>query len=220
MKAARASLHMNVSPLIVAAFGQAAQKYPEIHRSWITASFRVGSLLPNSLLSMCIQRDGWLDMVLRCMEDELAAGSHAGAQGEYHFQNLLSELWIGSVYETLRLLKARKLMPDSGESLALLNDLSLIRMPLEKHEIAKDQALKNPLQMQAHPPNNERTDFYVYDKDDPTRAHIMPRGVSPRGSVMWQLLDVKANQERWVERRGLSDRLLSLWCANIQAPVA
>ena len=30
---------------------------------------------------------------------------------------------------------------------------------------------------------------------------------------MWQVLDIRAREERWVERRALSDRFLSLWAA-------
>ena len=215
---------MDVSALITAAFGRASQRYPELHRSWIQVSFRVGGLLLGSLLSVCIQRDGWLDMVLRCMEDESAARSQADEQGQpsmaFHFQKLLSELWIGGVYETLRLLRDRKLVPESDEFVALLYDASLLRMTLEKHEIAKDRALKAPLQMQKGPANNDQTDLYEYDKDDPKRAHIMPSGISVRGSLVWQVLDVKANEERWVERRALSDRLLSLWGTSQPAAVA
>ncbi|KQQ04713.1 hypothetical protein ASF56_09820 [Methylobacterium sp. Leaf122] len=51
---------------------------------------------------------------------------------------------------------------------------------------------------------------YVYDKGDPLRAHIMPCGVSATGSLMWQVIDLKRDLEYWVERRGLSDRLLAL----------
>jgi hypothetical protein len=91
---------MLVSQLITAAFGQASQNYPEVRRSWTQISFRVGGLLPNSFLFACVQR-----------EDETAVRVRADADdnGEFHFQCLLSEMWIGTVYETLRLLNERKL---------------------------------------------------------------------------------------------------------------
>jgi hypothetical protein len=91
---------MSVSSLVVAAFGLASQKYPDVHDSWIKASFRIGGLLPSSRLGLSIQGAGSLDMVLRCMEDELATGSHGDARGEGHFQNLLSGLWIGMIHES------------------------------------------------------------------------------------------------------------------------
>ena len=204
---------MLVSQLIVAAFGQATRKYPEIHSSWTQASWRIGGLLPNSLLAICVQRDGWFDVVLRCMEDETAAGAHKDEQGEGHFQYLLSAIWVGSVYETLRLLEERRLTQTSDESRALAHDLRLLRIPLEKHEITSQGQLQQPLRMQEHPPNDS-TDVYEYDKRDPRRAHIMPTGISYRGSVTWQLLDIKATPtERWVDRRDLADRFLALWGA-------
>jgi hypothetical protein len=126
-------------------------------------------------------------------------------------QGMLSELWIGSVYETVRLLKVRKLVPDGSEFLALAHDLKLLRIPMEKHELPSDWDLEEPLQMRRQPPNNDATDIYEYDKGDPKRAHIMPWGLSPRGSLRWHVLDIKTGEERWIERRELSDRLLSLW---------
>ena len=36
-----------------------------------------------------------------------------------------------------------------------------------------------------------------YDPKDPGRFHIMPKGVSARGSAMWLALDVLNWQEHW-----------------------
>jgi hypothetical protein len=110
------------------------------------------------------------------------------------------------MYETLRMLAERKLVHVSDEFQALGQDFRLLRIPLEKHEITSQGQLKQPLQMQTASGN-----IYTYDKTDPKRAHIMPHGITRRGSVWWQVLDVKANAERLVERRELSDRFLSLW---------
>ena len=201
---------MDVSRLIRAAFEQAAQKYPDLHQRWIQVSFRVLPLLPDSLLWISIQSQGSLDIVLRSMEDEAAACLQAGA-GDIHYQKMLSELWVGSVYEMLRLLgDPKRKLSISDEFRTLAHDFRLLRIPLEKYEITSDRELERPLQMQRHPPNNNETDIYEYDKSDPQRAHIMPSGVSQRGSVMWQVLDLRANEERWVERRELSDRFLSI----------
>jgi hypothetical protein len=43
------------------------------------------------------------------------------------------------------------------------------------------------------------------------RAHIMPTGLSERGSMMWQALDGATLEATWFERRNLSDRFLNLW---------
>ena len=69
--------------------------------------------------------------------------------------------------------------------------------------------MKQPLTMRAYPPSDSATDDRVYDKDDPARSHIMPRGLSGGGSVMWQALDHRVPREYWVERRELANRLLT-----------
>jgi hypothetical protein len=63
-----------------------------------------------------VQRDGHIDILLRAMEDEAAAHHKAGTEGHlmaFHWQKMLSDLWIGSVYETTRLLQERKLAPET-----------------------------------------------------------------------------------------------------------
>jgi hypothetical protein len=84
-------------------------------------------------------------------------------------------------------------------------------MPLEKHEIAKDRNLEHPLQMTRYPPNENASDLYTCKSEDNLRAHIMPSGISGRGSVMWDAIDVRKNNSRWIERRQISDRILELW---------
>jgi hypothetical protein len=58
--------------------------------------------------------------------------------------------------------------------------------------------------------DDETRPIEFYDRNDPGRFHIMPTGVSPRGSVVWCALNVREMREYWIERRDLADRLLSL----------
>lgn len=205
---------MTVIQLIAAAFRLAASRYPELHKTWIAMSLRVGSLLPNSLLLSAFQRIGELDMVLRCMEDDFSppqAGTEESELFSVHYQAMFSELWIGAVYEIVRLLIERKLVASSDALRALAQDLTLLRITLEKHEIAKDRKLAKPLAFQKRPPNNNEADDYLYSKNDPQRAHIMPAGVSSRGSAMWLVTDVESERSYWLERRALSERIVDLW---------
>jgi hypothetical protein len=149
------------------------------------------------------------------MEDEqaqrIAAGREAGLF-DTHYLNQLSIYWVGSMYETFRLLKQRKLSDTSPVFAEIFSDLELLRMPLEKHELAKDKkTLKEPLPMVRRPPNNDATDHYSYDPNDDSRAHIMPSGLSNNGSMTWQVIDLKTGADRWVERRALSERIVELW---------
>jgi hypothetical protein len=205
---------MNVGALIVAAFQQARSKHPELNRLWTDISLRVGSSLPDSVLLMSIQRVGELDLVLRCLEDEfVSVGRNDTALDLFrdHHQAMLSELWIGSAYAVFELLIDRNIGPDDDEFRSIAHDLRLVRVPLEKHQIVKDARFrKEALEMQRVPPNNDQTDAYRYSGADPKRAHIMLSGVSSRGSLMWQVIDVD-DSSRWIERRVLSDRIVGLW---------
>jgi hypothetical protein len=175
-------------------------------------SLKVGGLLPHSLLMTSVQRAGELDMVLRTLEDDFFPSQvRADEIGQFssHYQLMLSELWVGDVDEILRLLKDRHLAPDGDAFTALAHDLRLLRIPLEKHEIAGEKT--RPLLLQSQPPNTAETDIYQYSPKDPQRAHIMPSAISHRGSVMWQALDVKSGSSYWLERRALSERIIALW---------
>jgi len=214
---------MSASKLIAAAFAVARRKYPDLNKSWIQTSFRLGGLLAASRLSVNVQHDGELDLVLRCMEDERAAGgAEQDALFEFNYQMMLSEMWVASVYETLRLLRERKLLAETDEIAALAEDFRLLRVPLEKHEIANQGQLKAPLQFQKVPSKGDATDVYVYNKTkiDPKSAHIMPGGISSRGSCMWLTVDIKNGQERWIERRSLSDRIIAFWGVTTEAAAA
>jgi hypothetical protein len=138
------------------------------------------------------------------MEDELAPVI-GRAPVEYRTQIFFSEVWVSGIYETMRLLlNDRKLVPDSGEYRALFNDFELLRIPIDKHDIAKQKA---PLEIMTY----DQKDPYVFTKGDPQRSHIMYTAVSVQGSLKWQVIDVKADKTRWIERRSLSDRMITLW---------
>jgi len=201
---------VNISQQIEAAFTDARARYPELALAWVEISYRVGSLPPNSALSATTQRDGSIDLLLRCMEDEQV--QRVAGEFAFQYQKMLSDYWIGSVYEIFRLLRDRKLADVPLGFSEVLADLELIRMPLEKHELPKDRKLEAPLEMIRNPPKNDSTDIYVYDPKDNRRAHIMGFGVSTKtGSVIWHGIDIASKSDRWIERRDLADRILALW---------
>jgi hypothetical protein len=204
---------VSISDQLMAAFNGARTRYPELDQTWVKISLHVGSRLPKSLLLTSIQRDGAVDLLLRGMEDEQARRmvSNGNDSFSFHYQEMMSDYWIGGVYETFRLLRQRKLADKSFHFAEILADLELVRMPLEKHELPKDWKLEAPLQMTRYPPNNDDTDAYVYDPKDNQRAHIMGVGVSSKGSVMWHVIDLTKKSDRWVERQDLSDRILAMW---------
>jgi hypothetical protein len=208
-------MKLDVTMSIVAAFRRAGQRNRPLHESWVKVSFRAGSVLPQSQLSVSIQRAGELDLVLRCMEDDHSEAMQLEKDTPelflFHYQLLLSELWIGSVYEILRLIKEHSGPLCDSDVAAVAHDLRLLRIPLEKHQIAQDRILTESLRMQRFPPNGNETDIFEYSKTDPKRSHIMPISLSPRGSCMWQVIDLAANSSFRIERREISERILKLW---------
>lgn len=207
---------MKVGQLILAAFGLARSRNPDLHAAWITTSFRLGGLLAASTLSVSIQRAGDLDLLLRCMEDDLSFSQDDKSPSQdsdfsFTYQSMMSNLWITEMYEVFRLLKDRKLEPSSTEFESLAHHLRLLRVSIDKHEIAGERKLEGPLVMKRLPPKGDDSDIYHYSKDDLRRGHIMPSGVSRRGSVMWQVLDIASGESFWIERRTLSERIITLY---------
>jgi len=68
--------------------------------------------------------------------------------------------------------------------------------------------------MKRMPSSGEDRDLYAYSRTEPLKVHIMPAGLSSRGSVMWQIIDPQTTQERWIERRELSDRINEFWASD------
>jgi hypothetical protein len=195
---------LTVSDHVLKAFSAAAQNQRDTTDRWIRFAFRYGSRLPHSLLAPTIQRHGRLDTVLRSLEDErIDRRVLSGAE----YLSMLSSYWIGGMHAAFWILGKRGLGDDTANFKSVAADLALVRVGLEKHEIPKDWDLE-PVQLNAPPPNNDESDFYTSDANDPKRAHIMPAGLSARGSMVWQVIE--GDQSRSVERRELSDRILAL----------
>jgi hypothetical protein len=213
-----------VSPYVASAFQIARATHNAKHASWTNLSARLAGRFSLPIATISLQRLGDLDLLLRCMEDEfqtnktIEAADRFGLDYTVHYQVMLSESWVVNYYEILRAFRQRddeaNLGVDGVSAMAafksIFADVELLRMPLAKYEIAKDRRMKEPLTMRAIPPNNDATDEHVYDKKDPTRSHIMPTGMSGRGSMTWLVLDHSVPREYWVERQDLADRLLAL----------
>lgn len=196
--------------LIVAAFAAARTKFPEIQEKWIGASFRAGAKIPQSLASASIQKIGDIDLICRALEDELTAqpGAPGAMDFRFHYLVMMSEIWISMAYAICFALKERDQLVDDTQFLQLAEDLRLVRVQLEKHQIASDKKLTDPLTMTtgSSGPGAER--LSQYDKGDRMRAHIPRTGTSDRKSLMWEVIEVKANGMRWIERRSLSDTMI------------
>jgi hypothetical protein len=203
----------SIGQLLVAAFGLSRSQEPKLNERWIRMSFRMGSQLPQSLLSVSIQRLGEVDLVCRALEKELLGQPPRDGEMDFrpNYLAILSEWWIGSAYAICYALRDRKIL-STDEFLRLADDLRMIRVQIEKYEVPSDRKLTEPLQFSPTQlrPDEKEAPIYVYDKEDRLRAHISQRGLSARWSFMWEMFDVKADASRWFERLELSDRMIEL----------
>jgi len=202
----------SISHLVAVALRSASELNAGVSSEWLKASWFLGGLLPKSLLVSSVQDCGHLDMLLLCMENETASGleKQPDQTESLHYQNLFSNLWVGSLYEVCRTVKERALLEDPA-FLDLAHDLRLVRIPLEKYEIAADKHLPLVVEMQRQPQSANETDAYEYQrKDRAGKSHIMPTGLTLRGSITWQVIDTEAENSRWIERRELSERFRSI----------
>jgi hypothetical protein len=210
-----------VSPWLNSLFNIARAKYRAEKEAWGQLSRRLAGRFKLAAAVLSLQREGDLDVLLRCLEDELNTNKDAsGMDFSFHYQMMFSETWIVGCYEILRAFQQRDRdavkagrstsgVSELDEFKSIFTDFELLRMPIAKFEIAKDDKLKQPLPMRTFR-GDETKPIEFYDPKDPGRFHIMPGGVSARGSAMWLALDVRNSREHWVERRDLADRLLSL----------
>ena len=206
---------MKIGEAFVHLFLESKARQRPLWDQWIKMSYNLGGRLPDSLMSTSIQRDGDVDMVLRCIEDEIANDQTTlgnPISSPFHYLVMMSNYWVGSMYETLRLLRKRNLLDRNEQSDDLFRAIEVVRITLDKHEIARDRKLTGSQQLVRQPWNPDSApDPYEYSPGDDKRAHIMPTGLSPRGSVAWQAIDVMTQSDRWVERRWISEGLIELW---------
>lgn len=204
---------MNSADFLSKAFHHAQVSYPDIWERWIKVSLRLGSLLPDSLLTANVQREGSLDLLIRSLEDDIVEYGKSGRNDDllrYNNLVLTTGYWVGGVYEILRLLRARKLT--AGQDFERLTKaFEIIRVPLDKHELAGERTLKSPIPMVKIPAIGNEIDHYTYDPVDPKRSFIAPMELTSTGSLKWLVMDVRDGHSGWIERREMSDQFLRLW---------
>jgi hypothetical protein len=207
--------------LLNALFGVARAKYGSENEAWVQLSYKLAGRFNLVTAFSTIQREGDLDILLRCLEDESSTQkASSGLDMSFHYQMMFSETWIIGCYEFLRAFRERDRKateagkPTSGvsdleEFKSIFTDFELLRMPIAKFQIAKDNKLDQPLPMR-RVGDDDTKPIEFYDPKDPDRFHIMPKGLSARGSAVWLALDGRNSGQHWVERRDLADRLLRL----------
>jgi hypothetical protein len=204
---------MAVSPLLTSATIEALGRYADLRPKWrdvYTGLVRV-SQTGGGLVRY--QPDHLIDLIVRAMEDELAA--RLALEGDRHvhledtLQHLLTRYWIIGTHDALRIVarspagKVRPKLP------SLYERFRLVRVPLAKLKIAGDDALKDGgvLLVPAGEDDAKPETYRARSNDE----YHPPTPIDERGSIGWHLFEVKTMLPVTIYRRQLSDELLALF---------
>ena len=208
-----------VTNAISLAFYTAIKSHEETWVDWLRVSTIVGEKLPNSHLPWSIQNLGMMDVVLRQIEKEYCPPGKSGQSDVFnlplHIHLQFSNSWVCDAYELFRLLKDRQLA-DGDKFRTLERNLRLIRIPLDKHEIAGNKNQVSDKNLTLTQPLVDEETSYRYSPNDPLRAIMTASRFNPKtGSVQWYVFnELLSNDDTfmgWLERRTLSDQILDLW---------
>src|SRR5882757_3831642 len=103
----------SISPLINTTFLLARARHAALHKQWTELSALLSGRFNLYVAMVNIQRQGDLDLVLRCMEDEFEENvardkaDTTGLEMAFHFQLMLSEAWVLGCYEIFRAFRQR-----------------------------------------------------------------------------------------------------------------
>ncbi|WP_238278448.1 MULTISPECIES: hypothetical protein [Methylobacterium] len=207
---------MKITNLIDLAISKSMAEFSNRGKEWLILSFRLGGLLPKSLLVANLQRVSQFDMLICAMERELIEDINSGNSGSVSSLSMLSALWIADLYEVMRVMHTNErnhILEHTVRTDRLYRKIENLRIALCKHEIAKDAKIKGSIAFKAFG-DRDADQTYIYDKSDGLRSHIMPCGISLRGSLCWQAVDGRTSESEWLERRYLADEFLLAYQAS------
>jgi hypothetical protein len=203
-----------LSPLLTSAAMEALRRYADLRPKWRDVYTGLVRLSQTGGGLVRYQPDHLIDLIVRSMEDELAARHRAAPEGgrvhlEDTLQYVLTRYWVLGTHDAVRI-AARSLAGKVHPKLTSLYDrFRLVRVPLAKLKIAGDDALKDGRVMLVHAEEDEaKPEAYRARSNDEYHA---PTPIDERGSIGWHLFDVKTMLPVTIYRRQLSDELLALF---------
>lgn len=204
-----------LSPLLTSAAMEALRRYADLRAKWRDVYTGLVRLSQTGGGLMRYQPDNLIDLIVRSMEDELAARHRAAPEGdgrvhlEDTLQYVLTRYWVLGTHDALRIAArspAGKVHPKLS---SLYERFRLVRVPLAKLKIAGDDALKDGGVMLVHAEEDEaKPEAYRARSND---EYHPPTPIDARGSIGWHLFDVKTMLPVTIYRRQLSDELLALF---------
>ena len=206
---------MAVSPLLTSAAIEALRRYADLRLKWrdvYTGLVRV-SQTGGGLVRY--QPDHLIDLIVRAMEDELAARLRLALEGDRHvhledtLQHLLTRYWIIGTHDALRIAARSSTGKAQPKLQSLYERFRLVRVPLAKLKIAGDDALRDGGLLLV-PTGEDVAKPEPYRPRSSDEYHPPPP-IDERGSIGWHLFDVKTMLPVTIYRRQLSDELLALF---------
>ena len=164
---------------------------------------------------MRYQPDHLIDLIVRAMEDELAARHQLAPAGYEHvhledtLQFVLTRYWVLGTHDALRIAvrsPAGKVHPNLQ---SVYERFRLVRVPLAKLKVAGDDALTDGRVLLV-PAGEEDAKPEIYRARSGDEYHP-PTPINERGSIGWNLFEVKTMLPVTIYRRQLSDELLAVF---------
>jgi hypothetical protein len=202
-----------LSPLLTSAATEALRRYADLRPKWRNVYTGLVRLSQTSGGLVRYQPDHLIDLIVRSMEDELAARHRATLEGdgrvhlEDTLQYLLTRYWVLGTHDVVRIAARSDAGKVHPKLTSLYDRFRLVRVPLAKLKIARDDALKDGRVILVHAEEDEaKPKAYQARSDDEPSTPI-----DERGSIGWHLFDVKTMLPVTIYRRQLSDELLALF---------
>jgi hypothetical protein len=204
---------MAVSPLLTSATIEALGRYADLRPKWRDVYTGLVRISQTGGGLVRYQPDHLMDLIIRAMEDELAA--RLTLEGDRHvhledtLQHLLTRYWIIGTHDALRIAARSPAGKVHPKLPSLYERFRLVRVPLAKLKIAGDDALKDGgVLLSPAGEHDAKPETYRARSND---EYHPPTLIDERGSIGWHLFDVKTMLPVTIYRRQLSDELLVLF---------
>ena len=204
-----------LSPLLTSAAMAALRRYADLRPKWRDIYTGLVRLSQTGGGLVRYQPDHLIDLIVRSMEDELAARHRAAPEGdgrvhlEDTLQYVLTRYWVLGTHDVVRIAARSHAGKVHPKLTSLYDRFRLVRVPLAKLKIAGDDVLKDGRVMLVRADEDEaKREAYRARSND---EYHPPTPIDERGSIGWHLFDVKTMLPVTIYRHQLSDELLALF---------
>ena len=214
---------MHVLTYLHAARSVSRSRFYERYARWVKLSHRAGGVKARSHLHRSFQHCGHLDVLLCQAEIEYSDVlfrnhniilNYSDERYEYcSIMHEYSSYWISCAYEAYRTYREEVEVYGGGLSehqKSVFKELSLVRMPLFKHEYAGMPKIKPDQKKNIHEifltPDGDKIERYHGDNRS---SALIRSGHSEDGSISWECYGKDSEASFWINRRKLADSMLN-----------